>query len=87
MTDTDWPRHVNVAVIESHADHVGRMGRDLFVFGLLAGAYALIGHPELPGEWLWFLKLCTPAGCLAYLVALYLRHRLLRKAQRLASSA
>lgn len=87
MKDADRARRVNVAVIETYAIHITRAGRDLFLFGLAAGAYAFIGHPDLPAEWLLFLKLGAPAGCLAYLVALYLGHRLHQKAQRLASTA
>ena len=87
MIATDQLRRLTVAAIEIQADHTARAGRDLFLFGLMAGAYALIGRPDLPGEWLLFLKLCAPAGCVAYLVALYLSHRLYHKAQRLASAS
>lgn len=86
MIETDQ-RRLTVASIEIHSDHTARAGREIFIFGLVAGAYALIGRPDLPGEWFLFLKLCAPAGCLAYLVALYLSHRLYRKAQRLASAS
>lgn len=83
MNDHDPVRAARRAGLESHAHHIERAGRDLFILGIVAAVFLYFGHPGLPAFFVPSVQLFAGLAPLVYLAALLIGFRLRAKAGHL----
>jgi uncharacterized protein with PIN domain len=81
ITDRRRKLRADIVVEEVTGEHLQKAGRDIAIFGALAGVYAYLGLGDLTGWPHTALGLCAPLGLLFYLWALWKGTRMMSNAR------